>query len=529
MRFVRGFPLAPLLLALYGVLVLLANNIDQINGIQAIRSLVISLIVAGALMSVFAIVFRNWHRAALAASLIILLFFTYGHAYGYLKQVQISSILIGRHRFLIPLWIGLLALGLYWLSKRIQDPAPISGLLNLIAGILIFFPLSAIVVFSVRSRSIQPQSAPQNLADCDLTIPSDSQPPDIYYIILDEYARGDDLRTNFGYDNSLFLNNLRNMGFFVAGRSQSNYTYTLLSITSSTNLNYLQDLDDRIYAGAPFDIAPLWQLLGQNIVRRNLECIGYTVVSFDSGLHAYGWRDADVYISSKTTSFADQLELSRGINAFESMLLQSSAALVLTDAATLLPKYLQIDTSAPFEDHRLRMLYQLDSLESVVPAIEGPKFVFAHILATHRPYVFGPGGEPLDDLEGQFTLSEADLGISVDQERARYLGQISYINSRIENVIREILQASKIPPIIIIQSDHGYRQGGVVGTNILNAYYLPGGGDQLLFDTISPVNSFRIIFDYYFEGRYGVLDDVSYSSPFNSFHFTAVQNIHLDE
>ena len=161
-----------------------------------------------------------------------------------------------------------------------------------------------------------------------------SPSPDIYYIILDEYAREDDLSTNFSYDNSLFLNNLRKMGFFVADWSQSNYTYTLFSLTSSLNLNYLQTLDNRIYEGAPFDIAPLWQLLGQNVVRRNLECIGYTVVSFDSGWHAFGWRDADVYISS-ATSFADQLELSGGINAFESMLLQSSAALVLTDAATL--------------------------------------------------------------------------------------------------------------------------------------------------------------------------------------------------
>ena len=174
------------------------------------------------------------------------------------------------------------------------------------------------------------------------------------------------------------------------------------------------------------------------------------------------------------------------------------------------------------------MLYLLDSLESVVPEIEGPKFVFAHILATHRPYVFGPDGEPLD-LEGQFTLAEVDLGTSVDQEKARYLSQITYINSRIESAIREILQTSKVPPIIIIQSDHGYRQGEVVGMNILNAYYLPGGGDQLLFDTISPANSFRIIFDYYFEGSYGVLDDISYSSPFNSFHFTIVPNIHADD
>ena len=122
MNFVRRFPIAPFLLALYGVVVLLANNIDQISGTQALRSLAISLIGTGVVVDVFILVFRNWHLATLAAALVVLLLFSYGHVYSILKQVEIFSILIGRHRFLIPLWIGLLAIGLYILSKRIQDP-----------------------------------------------------------------------------------------------------------------------------------------------------------------------------------------------------------------------------------------------------------------------------------------------------------------------------------------------------------------------------------------------------------------------
>ena len=185
------------------------------------------------------------------------------------------------------------------------------------------------------------------------------------------------------------------MGFYVAEWSQSNYLFTQLSMSSSLNMDYLQSLDERIYAGAQYDIAPLWPLLGENVVRRNLECLGYKVVSFDSGWHALGWRDADVYIGSDSTSFAEALELSGGINAFESMLIQSSAALILTDTASLMPRVLQIDTGAPFEEHRQRMLYQLDALETIVPEIEGPKFVFAQILATHKPYLFGSDGEPI--------------------------------------------------------------------------------------------------------------------------------------
>ncbi len=519
----RRFPISPLLLALYSVLALLSNNIDQISGSQAIRSLAISLIGAAALIGVFMVAFKDWHQAALAAFFTVLLFFTYGHVYDYLKQVQISSVLIGRHRFLIPLWIGLLVLGLYWVNKHLKDPTPLSGVLNLVAGILILVPISTIVIFLLRSRSIQSPSEPQSLGNCDLAVPTNDQAPDIYYIILDAYARADDLWEVYQFDNSEFLENLRVMGFYVAEWSQSNYSPTLFSVTSSLNMDYLQSLDESIYDGAPFDFAPLWHLLGDNVVRRNLECIGYEVVAFDSGWEAFGWRNADIYISPESTAFMKELELSGGLNAFESMLLQSSAALVLTDAATIMPEFLEIDTGEPFRNHRLRMLYQLDSLERVVPAIEGPKFVFAHILATHKPYVFGPNGEAIE-LEGRFTLADTDKNSIDDQEKARYRDQITFTNLRIENVIREILEVSETPPVIIVQSDHGSALGRRF--RILNAYYLPNGGDQPLFNTISPVNSFRVVFNSYLSGDYEILDDISYDSAYYSYDFTIVPNEH---
>ena len=519
----KRFPISPLLIALYAVLALLSNNIDQISGSQAIRSLALSLIGAAALIGVFMVAFKDWHQAAVAAFFTVLLFFTYGHVYGYLKQVQISSIPIGRHRFLIPLWIGLLVLGLYWVNKYLKDPTPLSRVLNLVAGILILVPISTIVIFLLRSRSIQPPSEPQSLSNCDLAVPTNDQAPDIYYIILDAYGRADDLWRAYQFDNSDFLDNLRGMGFYVAEWSQSNYSPTHFSVTSSLNMDYLQSLDESIYDGAPFDVGPLWPLLGDNAVRRNLECIGYQVVAFDSGWDALGWRNADVYISSKSTAFVEALELSGGINAFESMLLQSSAALVLTDAATIMPDFLEIDTGAPFRNHRLRMLYQLDSLERVVPAIEGPKFVFAHVLVTHKPYVFGPNGEQIE-LEGQFTFADTSTGTADDREKAEYRDQITFINLRMENVIREILEASETPPIIIVQSDHGSDLGRRL--NILNAYYLPNGGDEPLYNTISPVNSFRVVFNSYLSGDYEILDDISYYSNYESYDFTVVPNEH---
>ena len=75
-------------------------------------------------------------------------------------------------------------------------------------------------------------------------------------------------------------------------------------------------------------------------------------------------------------------------------------------------------------------------------------------------------------------------------------------------ILTKILKSSSTPPIIIIQGDHGHLGDRY---SILNAYYLPGKGSQKVYPTISPVNTFRIIFDIYFGGSYGSLPDKSFT------------------
>jgi hypothetical protein len=53
---------------------------------------------------------------------------------------------------------------------------------------------------------------------------------------------------------------------------------------------------------------------------------------------------------------------------------------------------------------------------------------------------------------------------------------------------------------------------------ILNAYYFPGGNDDL-YPTITPVNTFRLIFNKYFDQDYPLLEDKAlysaYDIPYN--------------
>jgi hypothetical protein len=74
--------------------------------------------------------------------------------------------------------------------------------------------------------------------------------------------------------------------------------------------------------------------------------------------------------------------------------------------------------------------------------------------------------------------------------------------------VKTILAKSEKEPIIILQGDHSYPDG-IDRVKILNAYYLPDDGNENLYETITPVNTFRVIFNTYFGGQYEMLPDIS--------------------
>jgi hypothetical protein len=119
--------------------------------------------------------------------------------------------------------------------------------------------------------------------------------PDVYYIILDAYGREDVLRSAAGYDNSTFLNALRQRGFYVADCSQSNYAYTEFSLTSSLNYNYVENLGH----------SERRALLRQSAIRSFFEANGYRIVAFPTGWPFTEWRDADLYLILTSCHFFD--------------------------------------------------------------------------------------------------------------------------------------------------------------------------------------------------------------------------------
>jgi hypothetical protein len=343
--------------------------------------------------------------------------------------------------------------------------------------------------------------------------------PDIYYIILDGYGREDVLRDMYGLDNSEFLSFLEDKGFYVAHDARSNYMQTLLSFASSLNMRYLDDIVASQGKDSE-DHLPLRGPVAHSLVRKELAARGYRMVSFWSGYGSATIYDADIYLAPGEPEQAPLLYGS--FNEFDGLLLTSTMARALIDGRSLVnPSCINSPLEAPYLESRDRLLYTFDRLTDI-PKWSGAYFVFAHLVSPHPPFVFGPNGETLCHAS-TYTIGDASAFPGTREEYiAGYRDQLIYLNKLVIRTVTQILRESDPAPIIILQADHGpgayMNWASAENSNIrerlgiLNAYYLPGGDGGLLYESISPVNSFRVIFNLYFGGEYELLGDESYFS-----------------
>ncbi|MFA5810287.1 MAG: hypothetical protein WC935_08160 [Thermoleophilia bacterium] len=262
--------------------------------------------------------------------------------------------------------------------------------------------------------------------------------PDIYFIVLDMYARQDVLQQSYNFDNAPFVGDLRKLGFFVADCSLSNYSHTELALASELNLDYIQTLVRGIPA-EDTDHSRVWPLIKHSVVRTQLEAIGYQTVAFETG---YPWsqlEDAAVYLKPPTRS-----TILSQINPFEALLINTTASLLLTDAQSVLFEKLYRDVNYLHVNRELFTLRQLAEL----PALEGPRFVFVHLLVPHRPFVFAADGSIQDD-PGYYSEG---WGIPIDSEHdvKGYRDQVAFVNDRILSDIEAILERSRVPPAILL-------------------------------------------------------------------------------
>jgi hypothetical protein len=277
-----------------------------------------------------------------------------------------------------------------------------------------------------------------------------------------------------------------------------------LSIGSCFNLCYLDKLEKNHISKKKLSRGLLKEIIANSVVISYLKKHGYSIVSFETGNFQTDLENAEFYIRSKflINPFLNAL---KNITPIPDIVFREKAADV-------------------FDRHRGNIISVFDNLINVAQLNRKPKFVFAHIMSPHPPFIFGPNGESVT-LEKRYSKHDCqDLirpgRLTLAEYQNGYRNQVLFINKKIKKTVDDILSNSRRPPIILILGDHGPRSEAVWNdperTNMkeclanLSAYYLPGGGDKDLYPEITPVNIFAVIFNYYFGEKLDLLADRSY-------------------
>jgi hypothetical protein len=454
---------------------------------------------------------NHLESAAISSTFCLILFFSYGHVFNMLHSAGDATSGGDIHQILLPIWAAIYFASIFFLWKY-GVSSRLTPVLNALGFLLMIVTLTQIVVWKARSP-FKPVVESPAFPD---PAQSSSDSPDIYYIVLDGYGRSDYLQENFNFDNSIFLAELEALGFVIPECTQSNYHLTILSMTSSLNMDYLTELPPGRETDASYlDFEPY---LKQSLVLNFFEKLGYETFTF-SGINPY----TEIPNSTHFYDLPEGDDSTTRIDAinFYHLFVQTTALQPVLDYLEQTPNpesqlALILGRLLPFNNELMnrhyrryeQSVYHLNILKDI-PAQPGKKFVYAHLYMAHEPFVFTPGGEFREE---------------VIESNEAYIDQIRFINELIPSIVRMILEESDTPPIIVLQADHDWGWDDN-RARILNAYYLPDGGNAKVHPGISPVNTFRLIINTYFNGNYQMLPDKSFTGPYNDFQIKNLTSV----
>lgn len=501
-------PIHPFLFAVYIVVSLYANNAAQVPAGQMLRPLIALLLLAACLVWLFWRWTKDKLYSAYVASWTLLWLGLFGHLYKAVNLVyHISTGHAANETIVLLAWtlvMGFLGTPMAW--KSIRNKKLVNETLTAIAiGAAIFPFFTTANALYKNQRDIKLAKAWQS-EQPPIQIQAGTDAPDIYYIILDGYARADVLQDTYRFDNASFVSALTERGFHVADDSRSNYMQTSISLASSLNMEYVNFLSEI----ETDNRAPAYLLLEESRLRTTLEAAGYRTINIASPVLFTQFHGYDQYRSPGGAFLTE----------FEKLLISITALNPLTaNSGLLIPGY---------QSHREYTLYSFQALGEVA-STPGPKFVFTHVVGPHPPFVFDAQGDPVQSDQPYVMSDASGFPGTRDEYLAGYLGELQYINGLALQAVDAILKNSPRPPIIIIQGDHGpgaftnlflieetcHRERG----SILNAYYFPDQNYAGLFPGLTPVNTFRIVLNQYLGASLPMLDDRVYFSywddPYN--------------
>ena len=488
---------------------LYSQNIEIVRFADVIKPLSIILGVTILLVVVLRFAFKSWVKAGVLTSLIMLLALSFGPYYEHCYSWEIPFYpknIRWDHNFYKWSSLALITLTSWRLVKAKGKLLKLNSLLNFVSFLLLAFSVYSIVDFVRKAQNTEEATFTQEEQKGETKI--QEVRPTIYYLVMDAYTSNGVLKEYFDFDNSEFTNYLKEKGFYVADNAISNYGQTVLSIPSALNMSYLDSIVD-VLGEDHKSRWPMADVLNNNRVLNILRGQGYKSISFDASMFEVVYlKDADVFHQTPGTKFS----------LYQNELINMSVIRAFNRRKPIV-------TDSPEDFHRRKILEAFRVMETI-PEKNTPYYVHGHVLAPHQPFLFDKDGNPVQPGHNYNIWLPLDSNTDNSYYKRGYIEQLQFVNKKLTHLIDKILEESKEPPIIIIQGDHGscselrnhhgYENNDFKERfSIINAYYFPDQDYSMLYDTISPINSFKVVMNKYFDGNYELEPDRAFYSDWD--------------
>ena len=445
----------PFLLAFFPSWILILKNYDEL----IFQDILISLAIVSVSIIIWIVIrkiIKNSNKAALITGVGVVFFFYFGYVQDALKGILVSNIPVNKTSILVPISIIIFIILTIYFIKSKNNFEPIIKIANVVSITLI---LVVCVQFIIPGAS--------------------AEKPNVYHIILDEYTDNEILTKKFGYNNEKFLEFLNNNGFYMHDKLFSTFGGTVKELNVILNMEYPKKLRW---------MSEDYESLNNNKVMSIFSNQNYSIIETNSMMRWKNFSDVDTKLCYDTnfinSEFLDQV-LGKSIIRY------------------FLEKYQQ-------DTRRDTVRCTFDVLNEITLKTDGPKYVFSHVYVPHPPFLFGPNGENV--IPDRREIS----GLQSWENPQGYINQLIYATNEITVVIKNIVKNDP-NAIIIVQGDTGTLTGADISKktmkeiyqahSILYAVRIPDVEDS---DYMIPVNTYRIIFNNYFNMNYDYLEYHSY-------------------
>jgi len=401
-------------------------------------------------------IIKNSNKAALITGVGVVFFFYFGYVQDALNGILVSNIPVNKTSILVPISIIIFIILTIYFIKSKNNFESIIKIANVVSITLI---LVVCVQFIIPDAS--------------------AEKPNVYHIILDEYTDNEILTKKFGYNNEKFLEFLNNNGFYMHDKLFSTFGGTVKELNVIFNMEYPKKLGW---------MSEDYESLNNNKVMSIFSNQNYSIIETNSMMRWKNFSDVDTKLCYDTnfinSEFLDQV-LGKSIIRY------------------FLEKYQQ-------DTRRDTVRCTFDVLNEITLKIDGPKYVFSHVYVPHPPFLFGPNGENVIPDHREIS------GLQSWEDPQGYVNQLIYATNEITVVIKNIVKNDP-NAIVIVQGDTGTLTGTDISKktmkeiyqahSILYAVRIPDVEDS---DYMIPVNTYRVIFNNYFNMNYDYLEYHSY-------------------